>query len=125
MDFELCNFELLIPVLFLTMYSSDLVPQGDKMPNTYLVNDWVEEDVGIHFLHLLLDPPVGGEVRDVSLFGCTSTCNEQPNNPALPVNHYGTRVAESRKGAVLVAVRIDSNLDGRLPDGVLGVGANK
>lgn len=68
----------------------------------------------MRFLHLLLDPPVGGEVRDVGLFDRTSTRDEQPNNPAHRVDHYGARVAGSRKGAVGVAVKVDGDLDGRL-----------
>ena len=96
-----------------------------KIQTTNLVDDFVEEDFRIRYLHLLLDPPVGGEVRDVGLFGRAGTADEQPDNPVLRVDHYGARVAGSRKGAVLVAVRVDGDLDGRLLGAVLGVGANE
>jgi hypothetical protein len=85
----------------------------------------VEEAFREQLLRLLLDPPVGSEVRDVGLLGRASPGDEQPDDAAVPVNHYGARVAGGREGAVLVAVRVDGDLDRRLLDAVLRVPANK
>ena len=99
--------------------------KSKKIQTTNLVVDLVEEDVRIRYLHLLLNPPVGGEVRDVGTTGQAGTADEQPDNPALRVDHYGARVAAIRKGAVLVAVRVDGDLEGPMPDVVAGVVANE
>ena len=98
--------------------------KSKKIQTTNLVDDFVEADVREH-LHLLLDPPVGGELRDVSPFNRAGTGDEHSDSPALRVDHYGARVAGSRKGAVLVAVRVYGDLDGRILDAVLGVCANE
>ena len=92
---------------------------------TNLIDDWVEEAVREHLLHLLLDPPVGSEVRDVGLVSYASTASEQPDEAAVSVEHYGAGVAGSRKRAVTVAVRVDGDLDRRAVDAVFRVPANE
>ena len=92
---------------------------------TNLSDDWVEEAVRELLLHLLLNPPVGSEVRDVSPVSRASTAGEQPDEAAVSVEHYGAGVAASRKGAVTVAVRVDSDFDRCPVDAVLRVLANE
>ena len=92
---------------------------------TNLIDDWVEEAVWEHFLHLLFNPPVGSEVRDVCLVSRASTASEQPDEATVSVEHYGTGVAGSRKGPVTVAVGVDGDIDRCLLDAVLKVPANE
>jgi len=51
---------------------------------TYLVDDLVEEAVGEFGLDLLLEPPVGGEVGDVSLVGRACATGEHSDDATIP-----------------------------------------
>ena len=89
-----------------------------------LVDGLVEEAVKEHLLHLPLDPLVRSEVRDVRLLGRAGAGDEHPDKAVPPVDHYGSRVAGNRKGAILVAVRVDGDFDQHL-DVALRVPADK
>jgi hypothetical protein len=92
---------------------------------TYLLDDLVEEGVGVLGLDLLIDPPVGGEVRDVDLVGRTCAASENSDDAAIPSEDDGPRVASIRKLAVRLVIGQDGDLGGGLPDSVFIIAAGE
>ena len=50
--------------------------KSKKIQTANLADDFVKGNFRIRYLHLFFDPPVGGDVRDVSLFGGAGTADE-------------------------------------------------
>ncbi|CUS14842.1 unnamed protein product [Tuber aestivum] len=80
----------------------------------YLLDYIIKEAAGILGLDLLLNPPVGGDVGDVSPIGRACTAGEDSNNTTIPRKDNGPRVASSRKLSSRRVIGQDSNLDGGL-----------
>ena len=76
-------------------------------------------------LDLLLDPPVGSEVRDINLPGRTCTTSEGSDNATIPGEDDGPRVTSTRKLATFLVVGQDSELDGGVFDAVVIVCADE
>jgi hypothetical protein len=91
----------------------------------YLLDDIVEEAAGVLGLDLLLDPPVGGDVRDVGLVGRACTTGEDSNDTTIPSEDDRPGVASIGKLAVHLIVGQDGELYGSLFDAVLSVDAGE
>ena len=61
----------------------------------YLV-DLVEEAVGVLDLDLLLDPPVGGDIRDISLAGRARAVGEDSDDATIPCEDDNPGVSSVR-----------------------------
>ena len=95
------------------------------MCSTCLLDDIVEKAARELVLDLLLDPPVGAEIRDVGPFNrACATCEDSYYTP-IPSEDDGPGVATIRKLAAPLVVGQDSDLDGGLHDAVFVVGAGE
>ena len=90
---------------------------------THLLHDIVEEAVGELLLELLLDPPVGGEVRGVGFVGRAFAVGEESDEATVPVEDNRPRVASIRKLAGLPVAQ-DGEFNGLLIDAVVIVNAS-
>jgi len=89
------------------MNQGGLFPKTSRIsPNRpYDVVDVVEEAAGVLGLDLLLDPPVGGEVRDVGLIGRACAAGGDSDDATIPGEDDGPGVARIGKLAVRLVVR--------------------
>lgn len=92
---------------------------------TYLLDDVVEVAARVLALDLLLDPPVGGNVRDIRLLGSAPAAGEDSDDAAVPGEDDGPGIASIRKLAAFLVVGQDGDLDGGVLDAVLGVVAGE
>jgi len=92
---------------------------------TYLLDDIVEEAVWVLGRDLLLDPPVGGEVRDVGFVGRACAAGEDSDDATIPGEDDGPGVASIGKLAALPVVGQDGDLDGSVLDAVVIVDAGE
>jgi len=98
-------------------------PSTTKEVSPTLLDDIVEEGVRVLGLDLLLDPPVGGDVRDVGLVDRACAASEESDNATIPSQDNRPRVANTEKLAVRPVRGHDSELDGDLTDTVFKVAA--
>ena len=90
-----------------------------------LLDDIVEEAVGVLGLDLLLNPPVGGEVSNVDLVGRACATGEDSEDATIPGEDDGPGVTGIGKLAMLLVVGQDGDLDGGVLDAVVIVGAGE
>ncbi len=87
---------------------------------TYLLDDVVEVAAGVLALDLLLDPPVGGKVRDIRLISTASTTGEDSDDAAIPSEDNGPGIASIGKLAAFLVVGQHGDLDGGVLDVIPG-----
>lgn len=92
---------------------------------TYLLDDLVEEAVGVLGLDLLLDPPVRGEVRDIGLVGRACAAGEDSDDATIPGEDDGPGIARIGKFPTRLIVGQDGDLDGGLLDAVFFISAGE
>jgi len=80
---------------------------------------------GVLGLDLLLDPPVGGKVRDICLVSRASAASEDSDDVAIPGEDDGPGIASIGKLAMFLVVGQDGNLDGGVLDVILRVVAGE
>ena len=91
-----------------------------------LSRDWVEVGVGKVLLDTLVKEPVEGRrIRDVDGICLASTAGEVADNTSLAVSDDGAGITQGREGAVLVTVRVDGQLHGRLVSAIIEVFADE
>ena len=91
----------------------------------YLLDDIIEEAVGVLRFDLLLDEPVWGEVRDVDAVSRACATGEDSDNATIPREDDRPRVASIGKLAPRFAIGQDSNLNGGVLDPVFIVHARE
>ncbi len=92
---------------------------------TYLLDDLVEKAARVLGLDLLLDPPVGGDVRDVDLVDGARAASENSDDATIPGEDDGPGIPSIGKIATCLIVGQDGDLDGGVLDAVVIVDAGQ
>ena len=76
-------------------------------------------------LNLLLEPPVGGEVRGVDLVGRACATGEDSDDATIPGEDNGAGIASIRKLAACLVMGQDSDLNGGVLDAIVIIDAGE
>ena len=90
-----------------------------------LLDDLIKEAAGVFSLDLLLDPPVGGKVCDVTFVGKACAAGEDSDDATIPGEDDRPRVASMRKLAAPLVVGQDGDFDRGVFDAVIIVDAGE
>ena len=91
----------------------------------YLFNNIVEKGSRVLGLNLLLDPPVGSEVRDVGLAGRACAASQDSDNTAIPSQYDRPGVASIGELAAASVRGHDGDFNRGLADAVFRIAAGE